>query len=99
MNPVFSAYFESLGVKPRNLVYSDFTTEEMYKEGAKRGSIDPCFPSKICIPHVHNLIHTHHKKKPLDVIFFPMIAAPLQIADVVPSPVDDVVEEDVAIGV
>ena len=73
MNPVFSAYFESLGVKPRNLVYSDFTTEEMYKEGAKRGSIDPCFPSKICIPHVHNLIHTHHKKKPLDVIFFPMI--------------------------
>ena len=73
MNPVFSAYFESLGIKPRNLIYSDYTSEEMYKEGAKRGSIDPCFPSKVAIPHVHNLLHTHHKKKPLDIIFFPMI--------------------------
>jgi predicted nucleotide-binding protein (sugar kinase/HSP70/actin superfamily) len=25
------------------------------------------------IPHVHNLLYVHHKKKPLDVIFFPMI--------------------------
>jgi activator of 2-hydroxyglutaryl-CoA dehydratase/predicted nucleotide-binding protein (sugar kinase/HSP70/actin superfamily) len=73
MNPVFSAYFESLGLKPRNLVYSDYTSEDMYKEGAKRGSIDPCFPSKVAIPHVHNLLHTYHKKKPLDIIFFPMI--------------------------
>ena len=73
LNPLFSAYFESLGVKGRNLVYSDFTSEDMYKEGAKRGSVDPCFPSKLCIPHVHNLIHTHHKKSALDAIFFPMI--------------------------
>ena len=72
-NPLFSAYFESLGVRAHNLVYSDFTTEEMYKEGAKRGSIDPCFPSKLGIPHVHNLIFKQHEKKPLDAIFFPMI--------------------------
>jgi predicted nucleotide-binding protein (sugar kinase/HSP70/actin superfamily) len=71
--PVFSAYFEALGVKPENLVYSDFTSEQLYKEGAKRGAIDPCFPSKVGIPHVHNLLFVHHKKKPLDVIFFPMI--------------------------
>jgi activator of 2-hydroxyglutaryl-CoA dehydratase/predicted nucleotide-binding protein (sugar kinase/HSP70/actin superfamily) len=71
--PVFSAYFEALGVKPENLVYSDFTSEHLYKEGAKRGAIDPCFPSKVGIPHVHNLLYVHHKKKPLDVIFFPMI--------------------------
>jgi predicted nucleotide-binding protein (sugar kinase/HSP70/actin superfamily) len=45
----------------------------MYKEGAKRGAIDPCFPSKIGIPHVHNLLYKHHAKRPLDVIFFPMI--------------------------
>ncbi len=75
LNPLFSAYFESLGVQPENLVYSDFTTEELYKEGAKRGAIDPCFPSKVAIPHIHNLIYKHHKKKPLDVIFFPMIDA------------------------
>jgi len=71
--PVFSAYFESLGVKPENLVYSDYTSEQLYKEGAKRGAIDPCFPSKVGIPHVHNLLYVHHKKKPLDIIFFPMI--------------------------
>ncbi|HYE66037.1 MAG TPA: BadF/BadG/BcrA/BcrD ATPase family protein, partial [Pyrinomonadaceae bacterium] len=76
INPVVSAYFESLGVK--HLVYSDYTTEQLYKEGAKRGAIDPCFPSKVGIPHVHNLIYTHHKKKPLDMIFFPMV-------DVLPS--------------
>ncbi len=29
VNPLFSAYFESLGVPPQNLVYSDFTTEEL----------------------------------------------------------------------
>jgi predicted CoA-substrate-specific enzyme activase len=72
-NPMFSAYFESLGIPAENLVYSDYTSEELYKVGAKRGSIDPCFPSKVGIPHVHNLLYVHHKKKPLDVIFFPMI--------------------------
>jgi predicted CoA-substrate-specific enzyme activase len=72
-NPLFSAYFESLGILPGNLVYSDYTSEQLYKEGAKRGSIDPCFPSKVAIPHIHNLLYVHHKKKKLDYIFFPMI--------------------------
>ncbi|HEY4581160.1 MAG TPA: acyl-CoA dehydratase activase-related protein, partial [Candidatus Acidoferrales bacterium] len=72
-NPAFSAYFESLGIPAENLIYSDYTSEEMYKAGAKRGSIDPCFPSKVGIPHVHNLLYVHHQKKPLDIIFFPMI--------------------------
>ena len=72
-NPLFSAYFESSRGAPENLVYSDFTTEQLYKEGAKRGAIDPCFPSKVGIPHVHNLLYVHHKKKPLNIIFFPMI--------------------------
>ena len=72
-NPLFSAYFESLGILPQNLVYSDFTSDNLYKEGAKRGSIDPCFPSKVAIPHIHNLLYVHHRKNPLDIIFFPMI--------------------------
>jgi predicted CoA-substrate-specific enzyme activase len=71
--PIFSAYFEALGITGENIIYSDFTNEQLYKEGAKRGAIDPCFPSKIGIPHVHNLVYVHHKKKPLDIIFFPMI--------------------------
>jgi len=73
MNPLFTGYFQSLGVQAKNIVYSDFTSEKLYKEGAKRGAIDPCFPSKLGIPHVHNLIYNKHSKKPLDIIFFPMI--------------------------
>jgi predicted nucleotide-binding protein (sugar kinase/HSP70/actin superfamily) len=71
--PMFSAYLESLGLQPENLIYSDFTTQELYRTGAGRGAIDPCFPSKIGIPHVYNLIFQKHAKKPLDTIFFPMI--------------------------
>ncbi len=72
-NPFFSAYFESLGIPANNLVYSDFTSEELYKEGAKRGAIDPCFPSKVCIAHMHNLVEVKHKKRKLDWIVFPQV--------------------------
>ena len=71
--PWFSAYFESLGVKAENIVLSHYTSDRLYREGAKRGAIDPCFPSKLGIPHIHNLLHRIHPKKRLHVIFFPMI--------------------------
>jgi predicted nucleotide-binding protein (sugar kinase/HSP70/actin superfamily) len=71
--PFFNAYFESLGVSEDNLVYSDFTSGDLYREGSGRGAIDPCFPAKIAIAHVHNLLFTKHAKKKLDAIFFPMI--------------------------
>ncbi|MEJ2720949.1 MAG: acyl-CoA dehydratase activase-related protein, partial [bacterium] len=71
--PFFSAYFESLGVKPENIVYSDFTTDELYREGSRRGAIDPCFPAKVVIAHIHNLLENHHPRRPLDVIFLPML--------------------------
>ena len=71
--PLFSAYLESLGLQPENIIYSDFTTQELYRTGAGRGAIDPCFPSKIGIPHVYNLIFQKHAKKALNTIFFPMI--------------------------
>jgi predicted CoA-substrate-specific enzyme activase len=70
--PLFNAYFESLGIQPENVVYSDYTTPELYRAGANRGAIDPCFPAKIGISHVYNLIHVKHRKKPLHAIFFPM---------------------------
>jgi predicted CoA-substrate-specific enzyme activase len=71
--PLFTGYFASLGLKPQNLVFSEYTSDELYKEGAKRGAIDPCFPSKLGIPHVHNLLYHAHAKRPLDYIFFPVI--------------------------
>jgi predicted CoA-substrate-specific enzyme activase len=70
--PLFNAYFESLGVAPENIIYSDYTSSELYRAGASRGAIDPCFPAKIGISHVYNLIQEKHRKKPLDAIFFPM---------------------------
>ncbi|MBV8894646.1 MAG: CoA activase, partial [Acidobacteria bacterium] len=70
--PLFNAYFESLGVQPENIVYSDYTSSELYRAGASRGAIDPCFPAKIGISHVYNLVQEKHRKKPLNVIFFPM---------------------------
>jgi predicted CoA-substrate-specific enzyme activase len=71
--PFFSAYFETLGVPGGNLVYSDFTSGDLYREGSGRGAIDPCFPAKIGIAHAHNLLFVKHAKKKLDAIFFPMV--------------------------
>jgi activator of 2-hydroxyglutaryl-CoA dehydratase/predicted nucleotide-binding protein (sugar kinase/HSP70/actin superfamily) len=70
--PLFNAYFESLGIQPENIIYSDYTSSELYRAGASRGAIDPCFPAKIGISHVYNLIQEKHRKKPLNAIFFPM---------------------------
>jgi activator of 2-hydroxyglutaryl-CoA dehydratase/predicted nucleotide-binding protein (sugar kinase/HSP70/actin superfamily) len=83
--PFFMGFFQSLGVAPDNLVWSDRTTQQLYREGAKRGSIDPCYPSKLGIPHVHNLLSKYHERKPLDCIFFPMV-------DSVPPVLDDVLD-------
>lgn len=71
--PLFKGYFESLGVLPGNIVFSDFTSEEMFRVGSKRGAIDPCYPSKLALAHVHNLLFEKHRRKPLDCIFFPML--------------------------
>ena len=70
--PLFSRYFESLGIQPGNIVYSDYTNEEMFRAGSKRGSIDPCYPSKLALAHIHNLLFEKHKRQALDCIFFPM---------------------------
>jgi activator of 2-hydroxyglutaryl-CoA dehydratase/predicted nucleotide-binding protein (sugar kinase/HSP70/actin superfamily) len=72
--PFFRTYFESLGIPKHHVVFSDHTTEEMWLEGGKYGSIDPCFPSKVAQAHIHNLLFHHHDaKKPLKYIFFPIL--------------------------
>ena len=45
----------------------------MWQAGCKYGSVDPCYPSKVCQAHIHNLLFKHHEKKPLNYIFFPAI--------------------------
>jgi predicted nucleotide-binding protein (sugar kinase/HSP70/actin superfamily) len=71
--PFWRTYFEMLGVDSRNVVFSDETGEEMWQAGCKYGSVDPCYPSKVCQAHIHNLLFKHHEKKPLNYIFFPSI--------------------------
>jgi predicted CoA-substrate-specific enzyme activase len=66
--PFFRTYFEALGVK--KVVFSDYTSEELYRRGSKRGSIDPCFPSKVAIAHVYNLLY---EKRGVNLIFFPCV--------------------------
>ncbi len=72
--PYFRAYFEALGLQKQNVVFSDETTEEMWVEGGKYGSVDPCFPSKVAQAHIHNLLFHHHTpEKKLNYIFFPIL--------------------------
>jgi activator of 2-hydroxyglutaryl-CoA dehydratase/predicted nucleotide-binding protein (sugar kinase/HSP70/actin superfamily) len=80
--PLFSAYLESLGVAASHIVYSEVTSDGLYRAGCSRGSIDPCFPAKVALAHVHNLLWVKHPRARLDCLFFPMI-------DVLTSPLPD----------
>ncbi len=73
LSPFFQTYFESLGVGAQNIIYSDYTDPAMWYKGSRRGSIDQCFPSKVALAHVHNLIFDKKEKDKPDVIFYPII--------------------------
>jgi predicted nucleotide-binding protein (sugar kinase/HSP70/actin superfamily) len=87
--PFLRTYFETLGLKPRNIIFSSPTTEEMWAEGGRYGSIDPCFPSKVIQAHVHELLyhfHTDEKQRngPLDYIYYPcMTNMPTYVTDTI----------------
>ena len=69
--PLFSAYFESLGVRPEHLHYSHFSSPEKYQQAAGFSAIDPCYPSKVSVAHAFELLQ-YCEREPLDAIFFPM---------------------------
>jgi len=74
--PYFRTYFEVLGLQKHNILFSDPTSEELWVEGGKYGSVDPCYPSKVAQAHVHNLLFHYHepeRKRPLHYIFFPSL--------------------------
>ena len=72
--PFWRAYFETLGIPPRHIIWSDESGEEMFAVGGKYGSVDPCYPSKVAQAHIHNLLFRHHQEdRPLNYIFFPTI--------------------------
>ncbi len=69
--PLWRTYFETLGLKSDNVVFSSHTTEEMWLEGGKYGSVDPCHPAKVAQAHIHELLTHIHRDKKLDYVFFP----------------------------
>lgn len=72
--PYFRTYLEALGIPKSNVIFSDETTEEIWMEGGKYGSIDPCYPSKVSQAHIHNLLFHHHRQdEPLTAILFPIL--------------------------
>ena len=83
--PFFRTFFEVVGVRPKNIVFSDPSSEEMFAEGGKYGSVDPCYPSKVAQAHFHQLFFHKHEKSPFDAIFFPILTH-------VPSFVTDAVD-------
>ncbi|MGA2567338.1 MAG: BadF/BadG/BcrA/BcrD ATPase family protein [Pseudolabrys sp.] len=71
--PMWRAFFETLGVRPANIIFSDETSDELWTQGARYGSVDPCFPAKVVQAHIHNLLFVKHREETLDYIFFPGI--------------------------
>lgn len=71
--PFFIGYLLALGINKNNIIFSDYTNEKLYREGSKRGSIDPCYPTKVAISHIHNLITIKNKIKKINYILFPIV--------------------------
>jgi len=72
--PFWRTYLQVSGLDRTQVVFSDETSEDMWVEGGKYGSVDPCYPSKVTQAHIHHLLfHTHTETKPLSHIFFPCI--------------------------
>jgi predicted CoA-substrate-specific enzyme activase len=72
--PLWRTYFETLGLRKNNIIWSVESSEEMFTEGGKYGSVDPCYPSKVVQAHIHDLIFEKHEGRrtgPLNYIFFP----------------------------
>jgi len=71
--PFMRAYLEAVGLKSNNIVFSDQTSEELWNEGGKYGAIDPCYPAKVSLAHVHHLLYKKNNRKSLNAIWFPCI--------------------------
>jgi predicted nucleotide-binding protein (sugar kinase/HSP70/actin superfamily) len=66
------ALLSSLGVAPRNIVFSSDTSEEQSREyGRGRGTVDCCYPVKCMSGHYGELIFGQKRK--IDALFSPMI--------------------------
>jgi activator of 2-hydroxyglutaryl-CoA dehydratase/predicted nucleotide-binding protein (sugar kinase/HSP70/actin superfamily) len=74
--PYLRAYLQAAGVPAENILFSGFTAEKMFLEGARQGSVDACFPAKAALAHVHALLHApRYRRRGITHLWFPAIAS------------------------
>ena len=72
--PFMRTYLETLGIDPLHILFSTFSNEDMYLEGAKYGSVDSCYPAKVAQSHIYQLLYAKkYAKKGIDYIWFPSV--------------------------
>ncbi|MCF6207153.1 MAG: acyl-CoA dehydratase activase-related protein, partial [Sulfurovum sp.] len=72
--PFMRTYLEALGIEKQNILFSTFSNEDMYLEGAKYGSVDSCYPAKVAQSHVYQLLFAKkYAKKGIDYLWFPAV--------------------------
>ena len=72
--PFIRRYLEALGVNSRSIMFTDFSNEDMYLEGAKYGSVDSCYPAKVAQSHVYSILNEKRFiRRGVDYIWFPAV--------------------------
>ncbi len=70
--PLFTHYFEALGVRREDLVTGELTSDALWRRAAGRGTADACYPAKVAQAHVADLL-ARAAERPFDVLFFPAV--------------------------
>jgi len=67
--PFFLGYLHAIGLKREQIHFSGRSTEQLFRQGARRGAIDTCYPAKLALAHVDDLV----RRRTVDWIFFPAL--------------------------
>jgi predicted CoA-substrate-specific enzyme activase len=72
--PFLRTYLMALDILPKHIIFSDYSSEDMYLQGAKYGSVDSCYPAKVAQSHIYSLLFTpKFTKQHINHIWFPSI--------------------------
>ena len=71
--PVFTGYFASLGIQAENIVYSDSPARSCIRKAPSAAPSTRASPRSWAFRTSTTCCIEVHAKKPLDIIFFPMI--------------------------
>lgn len=72
--PFLRTYLEALEVADKHIIFSDFSNEDMFLEGAKYGSVDSCYPAKVAQSHVYALMYEKKfARKKFEYMWFPAV--------------------------